>query len=256
LSIILERLEDFDPERSHVLAAGSSYREPIRNLEVYTDGAISSRAIGDEKVTVLGLGAIAVFKAAKAIGVAFTVSKPVSAVEEGVSMTSQVAEIIAVAFALERVTLRMVAKAESDLSALKKIIVLTDSELVVSSVRNHIARWKKNGWMTALEKPVKNKPAWERLIRVQAELKGLGVDLEFKHVPGHVGVIGNEIANTLAIASTKKYLLGLARGLVEETTGVSPVNKRSADVTTAVSGKAEKSADPFRIRKLRKVTEE
>lgn len=43
------------------------------------------------------------------------------------------------------------------------IEVVTDSEYVKNGVESWMARWKKNGWMTAAKKPVLNQDLWEAL---------------------------------------------------------------------------------------------
>ena len=43
------------------------------------------------------------------------------------------------------------------------IEVVTDSEYVKNGVESWMARWKKNGWMTAAKKPVQNQDLWEAL---------------------------------------------------------------------------------------------
>lgn len=54
------------------------------------------------------------------------------------------------------------------LQALKEaceIEVVTDSEYVKNGVESWMAKWKKNGWMTAAKKPVLNRDLWEELDR-------------------------------------------------------------------------------------------
>ena len=41
--------------------------------------------------------------------------------------------------------------------------VVTDSEYVKNGVESWMARWKKNGWVTAAKKPVLNQDLWEAL---------------------------------------------------------------------------------------------
>jgi ribonuclease HI len=56
-----------------------------------------------------------------------------------------------------------------------------------------LKQWEKRGWKTANRKPVKNQDLWQRL----AELAGRH-QIEWRWVPGHAGVEGNERADALA----------------------------------------------------------
>ncbi len=52
------------------------------------------------------------------------------------------------------------------LEALKrpcKVIITTDSQYLQLGISEWIQRWKKNGWITAGKKPVKNAELWQRL---------------------------------------------------------------------------------------------
>ncbi|XP_043479875.1 ribonuclease H1-like [Leptopilina heterotoma] len=65
--------------------------------------------------------------------------------------------------------------------------------VLVQGIQEWLPKWQKNDWKTNENKPVKNKSAYERLVRV---MKGLDVICE--HVPGHDGINGNENAHRLA----------------------------------------------------------
>ena len=41
--------------------------------------------------------------------------------------------------------------------------IVTDSEYVKNGVESWMAKWKRNGWMTAAKKPVLNQDLWEEL---------------------------------------------------------------------------------------------
>ena len=41
-----------------------------------------------------------------------------------------------------------------------RIVIYTDSKYVMDGINQWIIRWKKNGWMTAAKKIVKNKDLW------------------------------------------------------------------------------------------------
>ncbi len=71
--------------------------------------------------------------------------------------------------------------------------VFTDSEYVRRGVTEWLPRWKARGWRTADRKPVKNQDLWEVLDRLAA-----AHHVDWRWVPGHAGVPGNERADQLA----------------------------------------------------------
>lgn len=71
--------------------------------------------------------------------------------------------------------------------------VYTDSEYVRRGVTEWLASWKARGWRTADKKPVKNQDLWQRLDELMAPHR-----IEWRWVPGHAGVEGNERADQLA----------------------------------------------------------
>ncbi len=82
------------------------------------------------------------------------------------------------------------------LEALKRPVearLFTDSEYVRRGVTEWMPQWKARGWRTAARKPVKNQDLWERLDQLAA-----AHHVEWRWVPGHAGVAGNERADELA----------------------------------------------------------
>ena len=82
------------------------------------------------------------------------------------------------------------------LEALKRPVqarVYTDSEYVRRGITEWLADWKARGWRTAARQPVKNQDLWQRLDELAARHR-----LEWRWVPGHAGVPGNERADKLA----------------------------------------------------------
>ncbi len=82
------------------------------------------------------------------------------------------------------------------LKALKrrcKVVIYTDSEYVRKGITEWIHGWKRRGWKTADNKPVKNVELWR-------ELEGLAAqhEVEWRWVRGHNGDPGNERADGLA----------------------------------------------------------
>ena len=68
-----------------------------------------------------------------------------------------------------------------------------DSEYVRNGITTWIHAWKRRGWRTADNKPVKNVDLWQAL-----EAATLPHRIEWHWVRGHSGDPGNERADTLA----------------------------------------------------------
>jgi ribonuclease HI len=64
-----------------------------------------------------------------------------------------------------------------------------------------MANWKKRDWRTADRKPVKNRDLWEQL-----DVLAQRHEIEWKWVPGHAGVPGNERVDRLATAAIDTLL--------------------------------------------------
>lgn len=75
------------------------------------------------------------------------------------------------------------------------IAVHSDSEYVVLGMQeeSRLLTWVRNGWKTKARKPVANVDLW----RVMHALH-LRKPLQWVHVPGHSGIVGNEAADDLA----------------------------------------------------------
>jgi ribonuclease HI len=75
----------------------------------------------------------------------------------------------------------------------REVLIYTDSKYVVSGATGWIFGWSKNGWKTKAGSDVINKELWQTL---QPLLQR--VNIVWHKVPGHVGIIGNERADTIA----------------------------------------------------------
>jgi ribonuclease HI len=82
------------------------------------------------------------------------------------------------------------------LEALKRPVrarLYTDSEYVRRGITEWLPAWKSRGWRTADRQPVKNQDLWQRLDELAARH-----EIEWRWVPGHAGVPGNERVDRLA----------------------------------------------------------
>ena len=73
------------------------------------------------------------------------------------------------------------------------VAIYTDSEYVKNGITTWIHNWKRRGWRTADNKPVKNAELWTRLDALVAQH-----DVQWHWVRGHTGDPGNERADQLA----------------------------------------------------------
>jgi ribonuclease HI len=95
------------------------------------------------------------------------------------------------------------------LEALKRpspVRITTDSQYVKRGVTEWMARWKRNGWLTAERQAVKNRDLWERLERALAEHQ-----VQWHWVRGHAGHSENERADRLANRGIPKGRGGAGR---------------------------------------------
>ncbi|MBL8397030.1 MAG: ribonuclease HI [Candidatus Accumulibacter sp.] len=73
------------------------------------------------------------------------------------------------------------------------VILHTDSQYLQKGISQWIHNWKRNGWRTADNKPVKNADLWQRLDQLAALHQ-----IRWVWVKGHAGNAGNELADRLA----------------------------------------------------------
>ena len=82
----------------------------------------------------------------------------------------------------------------------RPIVVHTDSQYVKNGISQWITNWKRNGWVTAAKKSVKNKELWMEL-DFQAET----LQVDWKWVKGHAGNTYNELCDSLVGVEMKKF---------------------------------------------------
>ena len=88
------------------------------------------------------------------------------------------------------------------LEALKRpgrVTLTTDSTYVKDGITKWIFNWKKNGWRSAVKKPIKNVDLWQRL-----DAAVVGHDVNWRWVKGHAGHAENERVDNLARAAAEK----------------------------------------------------
>ena len=92
-----------------------------------------------------------------------------------------------------RVELTAVIESLALLKRRTSVAIYTDSSYVKDGITSWIHGWKKRGWRTADNKPVKNIELWQRLDALVGSH-----DVQWHWVKGHSGDPGNERADALA----------------------------------------------------------
>lgn len=73
------------------------------------------------------------------------------------------------------------------------IVLYTDSEYVKKGATEWVHGWKRNHWQTSTKGEVLNRDLWETLSGMLSK-----VNVEFKVIPGHFGIAGNERCDVIA----------------------------------------------------------
>jgi ribonuclease HI len=66
-----------------------------------------------------------------------------------------------------------------------KVKIYSDSEYTIKSLTEWIINWKKNGWKTANNKPVKNIELIKKMDELYNKLKSKCNNIEIKHIMAH-----------------------------------------------------------------------
>lgn len=73
------------------------------------------------------------------------------------------------------------------------LFLYTDSSYVVNGITKWVFGWQKNNWKKADGEDVLNKDLWEALFSLSKNFK-----IDWKIIPGHAGVAGNERCDEIA----------------------------------------------------------
>jgi ribonuclease HI len=85
-------------------------------------------------------------------------------------------------------------QALESLTRTSTVHLYTDSQYLRQGITKWLAGWKRNGWVTADKKPVKNADLWRRL-----DAAAQRHDVQWYWVKGHAGHPENERADALAV---------------------------------------------------------
>jgi ribonuclease HI len=86
------------------------------------------------------------------------------------------------------------------LNRISDLVIVTDSAYVKNGVTTWIHGWKRNGWRTSGNDPVKNVDLWQRLEAAATRHK-----VEWRWIKGHAGHAENERADALARAGMAPF---------------------------------------------------
>ena len=103
-----------------------------------------------------------------------------------------------------RMELTAVIRALEALAPGARVRVYTDSQYVQKGISAWIHNWKKRGWRTADNKPVKNADLWRQLDALAARHT-----VHWIWIRGHAGHDGNEQADALANRGVAEVLAGV-----------------------------------------------
>ena len=157
---------------------------------VYTDGACPSN--GKDSSTA-------------GIGIFYGINDPrnISLRLPGLYQTNQRAELYAVVKTLETYPSPPPPPSSSSsshpLPQDRMLVIVTDSKYVIKGITEWSLTWERNNYLNSQKSPVVSKDLFIRARRKINELRLAGVVVEFRHVLGHKGVWGNEMADRLAV---------------------------------------------------------
>ncbi len=93
-----------------------------------------------------------------------------------------------------------------------RVRVVSDSKYVLEGAEHSLPKWVDRNWKTVAGEPVKNQDLWEKILKGQEMLKGLGVEFEYVLVKGHSGSEANERVDQIAVRFSRGEAAKLFQG--------------------------------------------
>jgi ribonuclease HI len=112
----------------------------------------------------------------------------------------------------------------------KQVHIISDSKYVLDGAERFSIQWQKNGWKTVAGGEVKNQDLWEKVVKGQEVLRGLGFRFQYELVKGHAGSEANERVDQIAVKYSKGDPIQLFSGKIKDY----PVSLEAKSVFTAV----------------------
>ena len=94
----------------------------------------------------------------------------------------------------------------------KELRVISDSKYVLEGAEKNLRNWSVQGWKTRAGEDVKNRDLWEKVLKGQEVLAGLGFRLRYELVKGHAGSEVNERADQIAVRFSRGEPIELYSG--------------------------------------------
>ena len=98
------------------------------------------------------------------------------------------------------VVILLVRKALGMLAQHQKVVVHSDSKYCTDGKNKSMQKWFMDGW-TRRGKHLRNADLWKVMQRPLNAMKEARLNVEFRHVPAHVGIFGNVKVDKLAKAA-------------------------------------------------------
>ncbi|KAJ2970837.1 hypothetical protein NQ176_g7991 [Zarea fungicola] len=81
--------------------------------------------------------------------------------------------------------------------------IVSDSQYSINCVTQWATAWKRKGWVTAQNEPVKNQDIIRAVLAKMEERTKAGGLTQFEWVKGHASDRGNQAADALAVRGAK-----------------------------------------------------
>ncbi len=81
----------------------------------------------------------------------------------------------------------------------KYITIFSDSQYVVFGMNQRISNYAKNGWVDRDGIPIINGDLWKNIYHLYNEILKTNSTISFHYVEAHVGIYGNELADSSAV---------------------------------------------------------
>lgn len=188
--------QDRDPARlgfkdPAVLEEFMARSKATRSIDIFTDGGCKGNQLGNEN-SIGAYGIMMNYRGHyKFIGSAFR------------ETTNNRMEIKAITEGLR--SLKPSVKKQT-------IRIFSDSKYSIEGATSWYKKWARLGWRRDKKgSEIKNVELWRELISMKEELESRGNLIEFYHIKGHSGQVGNEIADDIC-----NYLMGEDKLLILE----------------------------------------
>lgn len=172
--------ESLIPKKTQILKQSTktpNFKSDQNILKVYTDGSSFSNGAKDKSKRKGGIGVFFGKNDERNVSQPFTQGE----------ITNQRTELYACIKALEVLK-----------DCNQQIEINTDSEYTINCITKWYSGWEANKWKNAKKQSVKNQDLIKPLYQLYKSKKA-----KFKHVRGHKGIYGNEMADRLAVEGSK-----------------------------------------------------